>query len=184
MPDLPHADHYLAHGPRVAVRPLRLADHAELTALTRESSAMMRRWLGAGERTEAEFAAYIEQIAQPSREGFAICRRDTGAIVGTVNINNIVRGGLQCGTLGYTAYASTTGRGYMTDGLRLVVQYAFERLELHRLEANIQPDNEASLNLVRRLGFRREGYSPAFQRINGEWRGHERWALTRALRDE
>ncbi|QNS08102.1 GNAT family N-acetyltransferase [Streptomyces xanthii] len=178
MSDL-HAVPYLVHGPRVAIRTLHLADHTELAALARESAVTMRRWLGVGERTEAEFAAYIEQIAQPSREGYAICRSDTGAIVGTVNINNIVRGGLQCGTLGYTAYASTTGRGYMTEGLRLVVRYAFEHLDLHRLEANIQPDNEASLNLVRRLGFRREGFSPAFQRINGEWRDHERWALTR-----
>ncbi len=66
----------------------------------------------------------------------------------------------------------------MTEGLGLVVRVAFDQLQLHRLEANIQPDNTSSLNLVRRLGFRREGYSTAFQFINGKWRDHERWAIT------
>ncbi|WP_425329594.1 GNAT family N-acetyltransferase [Streptomyces hygroscopicus] len=86
-----------------------------------------------------------------------------------------VRGTLQSGTLGYTAYASTTGHGYMTEGLGLLIQHAFGELGLHRLEANIQPDNTPSLALVKRLGFEREGYSTAFQFINGEWRDHERW---------
>lgn len=104
--------------------------------------------------------------------------RSTGAIVGGVNINNIVRGTLQSGTLGYTAYASTTGHGYMAEGLGLLIQHAFGELGLHRLEANIQPDNTQSLALVKRLGFEREGYSTAFQFINGEWRDHERWAIT------
>lgn len=107
-----------------------------------------------------------------------VCLRETGAIVGGANINNIVRGALQSGTLGYTAYASTTGRGYMTEGLGLVLQHAFHEMQLHRLEANIQPDNVSSLKLVKRLGFQAEGYSPAFQLINGEWRDHERWAIT------
>ncbi|MFJ7948779.1 GNAT family N-acetyltransferase, partial [Streptomyces sp. NPDC096354] len=62
--------------------------------------------------------------------------------------------------------------------LRLVIQFAFTDLGLHRLEANIQPENTASLKLVQRLGFRREGYSAGFQHINGTWQDHERWALT------
>ncbi|MFF1398767.1 GNAT family N-acetyltransferase, partial [Streptomyces sp. NPDC058287] len=66
----------------------------------------------------------------------------------------------------------------LRGGTSLVIQFAFDQLELHRLEANIQPDNASSLNLVKRLGFKREGYSAAFQFINDEWRDHERWALT------
>lgn len=69
----------------------------------------------------------------------------------------------------------------MSEGLRLVVRFAFTELGLHRLEANIQPANVASLNLVKRLGFRREGYSPGFQRVNGVWQDHERWALTAGM---
>ncbi|WP_326586465.1 GNAT family N-acetyltransferase [Streptomyces sp. NBC_01294] len=168
----------LPQGPRVAIRHVRRQDYDELTALAQESSEMLRRWLGARENTVEAFESYLERFEQPTHEGFVICLHSTGEIVGGVNINNIVRGTLQSGTLGYTAYASTTGHGYMTEGLGLVVQLAFGRLELHRLEANVQPDNTPSLNLIRRLGFQREGYSAAFQFINGEWRDHERWAIT------
>lgn len=107
-----------------------------------------------------------------------ICLNSSGEIAGSVNINNIVRGSLQSGSLGYAAYADTAGRGYMTEGLGLVVRHAFGELGLHRLEADIQPGNDRSARLVARLGFRREGHSPAFQFIDGEWRDHDRWALT------
>jgi len=68
-------------------------------------------------------------------------------------------------------------QGLMTEGLALVIGHAFRRLRLHRLEANIQLGNRASIGLVRRLGFRREGYSPRYLAIRGRWRDHERWAL-------
>ncbi|MGW1365203.1 GNAT family N-acetyltransferase [Streptomyces chartreusis] len=169
---------YLLQGPRVALRHVLREDYEELTALVHDSAEMLQRWLGAREQTEEAFSSYLERFDQPTHEGFVICLRSTGAIVGGVNINNIIRGALQSGTVGYTAYASTAGHGYMTEGLRLLLEYAFGKLELHRLEANIQPDNAPSRNLAKRLGFQREGYSVAFQFINGAWRDHERWALT------
>ncbi|WP_432039094.1 GNAT family N-acetyltransferase [Streptomyces cucumeris] len=174
---------YLLHAPRVAIRRVRRTDHEELTALTRASAEMLHRWLGVRENTVEAFESYLERFERPTHEGFVICLRESGAIVGGANINNIVHGALQGGTLGYTAYAPTTGRGYMTEGLGLVIRYAFGELGLHRLEANIQPDNTPSLNLVRRLGFRWEGCSPGFQLINGVWRDHERWALTTEMTD-
>ncbi|MFJ3861605.1 GNAT family N-acetyltransferase [Streptomyces sp. NPDC090085] len=162
----------------MAIRHVRREDYEERTALARASATMMQRWLGASTQTAEEFDAYLARLEQPTHEGFVICLRTTGEIVGGVNINNIVRGALQSGTLGYTAYAPTAGHGYMTEGLGLVVLHAFEGLALHRLEANIQPDNTPSLNLVKRVGFQREGYSAAFQLINGVWTDHERWAVT------
>jgi [ribosomal protein S5]-alanine N-acetyltransferase len=65
----------------------------------------------------------------------------------------------------------------MAEGLSLVLDDAFRRRRLHRLEANIQPGNTPSIRLVRRLGFRREGYSARYLRIAGRWRDHERWAI-------
>ncbi len=64
----------------------------------------------------------------------------------------------------------------MTEAADLAVRYAFDTLGLHRVEANIQPGNAPSIALVRRLGFAREGFSPRYLRISGEWRDHERWA--------
>ncbi len=67
--------------------------------------------------------------------------------------------------------------GYMREGLTLAVRYAFNQIDLHRLEANIQPNNHASIALAKSAGFKLEGFSPRYLRIKGEWRDHERWAI-------
>jgi [ribosomal protein S5]-alanine N-acetyltransferase len=79
--------------------------------------------------------------------------------------------------------SSFSRKGLMTEALRAAVDYAFNDLGMHRLEANIQPENRASIALVRRLGFQKEGFSPRYLRINGEWRDHERWALLSDMPD-
>ena len=65
----------------------------------------------------------------------------------------------------------------MTEALRLAMRHAFRVLKLHRVEANIQPTNRPSIAVVKRLGFRREGYSRRYLKISGRWRDHERWAI-------
>ncbi|MFD0395306.1 GNAT family N-acetyltransferase [Streptomyces nogalater] len=119
---------------------------------------------------------------RPGPAGFLVCERDGGDIAGFININNIVRGGFQCGALGYGAFAHAAGRGLMREGLELVVGYAFGPLGLHRLEINVQPGNAASIGLARGAGFRLEGFSPAMIYVDGAWRDHERWALTTEMR--
>ncbi|MFG2595206.1 GNAT family N-acetyltransferase [Streptomyces sp. NPDC048462] len=179
MPDFT----YLAEGPRTAIRPFTPADADEFTARARESRELHRPWLfpPTGPGTYDAYATAL--IEDPSRAGFLVCERDAGgAVAGFVNINNIVIGGFRCGALGYGAFAHAAGRGLMTEGLELVLRHAFGHLGLHRLEANIQPGNEASLALVRRAGFRLEGFSPDFLFIDGAWRDHERWAITAEMR--
>ena len=100
-------------------------------------------------------------------------------LAGVIDVTEIVRGPFRSAYLGFYALAPHQGRGYMTAGLAAVVRHAFGRLRLHRLEANIQPGNRASIALVRRVGFRKEGYSPRYLKIGGRWRDHERWAITR-----
>ncbi|MGC4925741.1 GNAT family N-acetyltransferase [Streptomyces cyaneofuscatus] len=179
---------YLAEGPRTALRRFTEADAAEFTARARESRAHHRPWLFPPERT-GTYAAYADTLARdPAREGFLVCERGEsgadgegdpdGAIAGFININNIVLGGFRSGTLGYGAFAHAAGRGLMGEALGLVMDLAFGPLGLHRLEANIQPGNAASIALVRRAGFRLEGFSPDFLHIDGAWRDHERWAIT------
>jgi len=94
-----------------------------------------------------------------------------------INVSEIVRGALHSAYLGYYAFVPHAGRGYMTEGLALALNWVFGELRLHRVEANIQPGNDASRALVRRLGFRREGFSARYLKIAGRWRDHERWAL-------
>jgi len=127
----------------------------------------------------AGFAEYLRRARMPNRASLLVCRRDDGAIVGVANVSEIVRGALQSAYLGYYGSAVHAGRGYMTEGLALVLRHAFRHLGLHRLEANVQPGNRLSLTLVRRLGFRREGFSPRYLKVGGRWRDHQRWALLR-----
>src|SRR5262249_36899463 len=103
-------------------------------------------------------------------------RRDDHAIAGVINVSQIFHGNFRSAYLGYYAGAPFMGEGYMSEGLRLVLRHAFGTLGLHRLEANIQPKNRHSIRLVRRAGFRREGFSPRDLKILGGWRGHQRRA--------
>ncbi|MCK8679535.1 GNAT family N-acetyltransferase [Streptomyces lichenis] len=169
----------VARGPRVALRELRHEDGEEFTARTRESRELHHPWLFPPDSVK-DFARYAGlRVGNPANASLLVCDQDAdGAIAGFVNINNIVRGAFLNGTLGYGAFAHAAGRGLMSEALSLVTAYAFGPLGLHRLEANIQPGNAASLALVRRAGFRKEGFSPAMLHVNGEWRDHERWALT------
>ncbi|GAA4485835.1 GNAT family protein [Actinoallomurus oryzae] len=165
---------------RVILRPLTAGDEHEFLALVAASTDLHRPWMSLPAAPPA-FHAYVTRYEGPDEESLLVCRRDTGAIAGLININSIIRGRFQSASLGYAAFAPSTGRGYMSEGLDLVMRHAFERLRLHRLEAQIQPENHASIRLVRRAGFRNEGYSPELLFIDGAWRDHERWAITNAM---
>jgi ribosomal-protein-alanine N-acetyltransferase len=162
---------------RVIVRPPAREDEAEFIGLVQASAALHHPWISlAG--TPAGFRAYLERYQQPAEDSLLICLRSTGAIAGLVNISSITRGRFQNASIAYAAFAPAAGQGYMTEGGALALRYAFTQLRLHRVEAAIQPGNQASIRLVQRLGFRREGYSPDMLFIDGAWRDHERWALT------
>ncbi|ERL60968.1 GNAT family N-acetyltransferase [Piscirickettsia salmonis] len=98
-------------------------------------------------------------------------------LIGVFNISEIVRGCFQSAYLGYYAFEPFANQGYMTQGLRLLVEHAFNTLKLHLLEANIRPENNASSKLVKKVGFQKEGYSPNYLYLDGAWRDHERWAI-------
>ncbi|MEU5861950.1 MULTISPECIES: GNAT family protein [unclassified Nonomuraea] len=162
---------------RVELRPLTLSDQDEFCSLVRASAALHLPWMQLPSTAEG-FRAWMHRFDDGLNLGFLIRVRETGAVAGTVNINSIIRGRYQGASVGYAAFAPSAGRGYMTEGLTLTLRHAFTDLRLHRLEANIQPGNEASLALARRLGFRYEGLSAAYLYIDGAWRDHERWSIT------
>ncbi|NVI90592.1 GNAT family N-acetyltransferase [Actinomadura sp. BRA 177] len=162
---------------RVELCPLALSDEDEFCSLVQASTELHRPWMRLPATAE-EFRVWMRRFDDGTNLGFLVRVRETGAAAGMVNINSIIRGRYQGASLGYAAFAPFAGRGYMTEGLAVALQYAFTELRLHRLEANIQPANKASLALVQRLGFRYEGLSPAYLYIDGCWQDHERWAIT------
>ncbi len=166
----------LAAGPTVGIRAPAATDLAELVELVRASRALHRPWVRPPQDASG-FRAYLERNTRETHRGYLVCLRDGGAIAGVVNVSEIVRGAFESAYLGYYAHATWAGRGCMREGLALVIGHAFHRLGLHRLEANVQPANAASLALVRRLGFRKEGVSPRYLKVGGRWRDHERWAI-------
>jgi [ribosomal protein S5]-alanine N-acetyltransferase len=167
---------------RVSLRPLGPDDQDEFIAQARASADLHHPWYSTPATPEA-FQAYLVRLSRPETEGFLVCLREGGALAGMITIDSIIRGRYQSASVSYAAFAGVAGRGYMSEGLALVLRYAFCELRLHRLEANIQPANQASLRLVGRLGFRKEGYAPAMLFIDGAWRDHERWAITREMTD-
>jgi ribosomal-protein-alanine N-acetyltransferase len=127
--------------------------------------------------TRDRFDGLLRRVDDDGFEPMLVRRRDDGEIVGFVNISQIIRGQLQSGFLSYGVAGGHAGQGYMTEAVGLAVRRAFTDLRLHRLEANIQPGNIASIALVRRCGFELEGFSPRYLKVGGRWRDHERWAI-------
>jgi [ribosomal protein S5]-alanine N-acetyltransferase len=165
-----------AAGGRVYLRAPERSDRGEFVALMRASRAFHRPWATAPTDDEA-FDAYVLDSRRPDFEAMLVCRREDHAILGFFNLSHITRGSLQSAYLGYAVASAYAGQGYMCEGIELVLREAFLTLRLHRIEANIQPGNQASIALASGAGFSREGFSPRYLKIGGRWRDHERWAI-------
>jgi ribosomal-protein-alanine N-acetyltransferase len=161
---------------RVYLRPPVRADQGEFVSLMKASRSFHRPWASAP-TDDDRFAAYLADARRPDFEAMLVCRQQDRAILGFFNLSQITRGYLQSAYLGYAVGKAYARQGYMREGLDLVLRHAFLTLRLHRIEANIQPGNHASLALAQGAGFRREGFSPRYLKIGGRWRDHERWAI-------
>lgn len=162
--------------PRIRLVPASARHEAAFLAAARRSRDLHRPW-SSPPATPSRFRSYLKSCRRGGDAGYLILS-SAGELVGVVNVSEVVRGPFRSGYLGYFAFAPHQGRGYMTAGLAAVVNRAFRGMRLHRLEANIQPGNKDSIALVKRLGFRKEGYSERYLKISGRWRDHERWAIT------
>ncbi len=158
------------------IRELTVDDKEKFLAAMQRSESLHHPWVTAP-ITPLEFNGYIKRYQQSTHKSFLVCD-ELGNIAGVFNISEMVRGLFQNAYLGFYAVADFAGKGYMSAGLKLVLAKVFNELKLHRIEANIQPDNRQSIQLVQNNGFRYEGFSPRYLKINGEWRGHEHWAMT------
>ncbi len=167
----------IARGRRVVLRAPRPGDEAEFLALVRRSRRLHHPWVRPPD-TPAKFRAWLARAGGDAFRPYLVCARRGGALLGVINLSQIFHGNFRSAYSGYYGDAAAAGRGYVAEGMRLLIRHAFSTLKLHRLEANIQPGNRASIRLAKACGFRLEGYSPRYLKIAGRWRDHERWAIT------
>lgn len=160
----------------VYIRELCLMDEENFLAAMQRSTDLHFPWIKAP-LTAQEFKSFFERFQQTNHRCF-LAFDATENLIGVFNLSEIVRGAFQSAYLGFYAVIDYAGAGYMSAALKCVLQEVFNGMQLHRVEANIQPDNQRSIQLVKNNGFRLEGYSPRYLNINGQWRDHERWALT------
>jgi [ribosomal protein S5]-alanine N-acetyltransferase len=170
---MPHAT---GHDSRVHIRPLSRADEAEFLERVHASRAFHRPW-SYPPSTPRAFREHVRGAA-PEDERLVVCRNEDGAIVGYFGLSRISLGMFRNAYLAYYAFEPYAGKGYMREGLELVLRHAFDDLRLHRVQASVQPGNERSTELVRGAGFRNEGLALRYLKVGGRWRDHERWAMT------
>jgi [ribosomal protein S5]-alanine N-acetyltransferase len=164
-----------ARARKVVVEKPSLDREREFLDAVGRSRGLLRRW-ASPPRTPKEYRAFLSRVRGPRHYGHFICT-EAGELAGVININEIVRGRSQSGSLGYYAFVPHEGQGYMRAGLQRIIRMAFRTYRLRRVDANIQPSNARSIALVESLGFTCEGCSSRHIKIGGRWRDHDRWAL-------
>lgn len=165
----------------VTLRPPDESDRPAFTEGVRASVQLHDPWLDPGD-PDAWFDRLLARNGTETDRSLLVCT-DDGGPVGVYNLSQIFYGPFRNAYLGYYALVPYAGRGLMRAGMRLLLDHAFGELGLHRVQANIQPENAASIALVRGAGFRREGLARRYLMIRGQWRDHELWAITAEDRD-
>ncbi|CAN5515386.1 GNAT family protein [soil metagenome] len=166
-------------GDKVFLRLPRLSDHKAWSELRTQSASFLKPWEPTWPEDDLTRAAFRNRLGAYARElevgeafPFFMFRRDDAKLIGGVRLFHIRRGVAQSAVLGYWIGQPFARRGYMLDGVRAAVGYAFGEMGLHRLEAACMPENAASASVLLKSGFLEEGYAPAYLKINGEWRDH------------
>jgi ribosomal-protein-alanine N-acetyltransferase len=163
-------------GEKVYLRKPKAEDFDELDALYK-SSRKLHRGLVSPDFSRKDFEELLIRNEREDYESFLICVNEIHQIAGTITLSQIFRKAFCNAYLGYLLSANFTGKGFMTEAVGLVLKHAFTNLKLHRVEANVQPQNTPSINVLQRCGFTKEGFSRKYLKISGKWRDHERWAI-------
>ncbi len=175
-------------GAGITLRTPHSGDFAEWVALRESGRNFLMPWEPTwppDDLTRSAFRRRLKRYAEDQRSdlayAFLIFRSDDNTMVGGLTLANIRRGVAQAGSIGYWIGAQFARKGYMTAAVRALIPYSFATLRLHRLEAACIPDNAASIRLLEKTGFTREGYARGYLCINGIWQDH---LLFARLRDD
>jgi len=174
----------------IGIRPLRLRDAAAWSELRIRNQQWLARWEGRQpslppvaweeRHSPSSFAAMLRVLRRDAKAGRCLPFAVTydGDLAGQVTVSNIVLGAFQSASVGYWVDGRLAGRGVIPTALAMVVDHCFAGAGLHRIEANVRPENEPSRRVVEKLGFRQEGVHPRFLFIDGDWRDHLGFAVT------
>lgn len=172
------------HGPDVILRAPRASDYREWSELREASRDYLQPWepaWGADDLGRAAFkrrlSIYDREMEMGSAYPFFVMDKMTGALVGAITLSNIRRGVAETGTLGYWIGRPYAGEGRGTAAVRTMLDFAFDSLVLHRVEAACVPHNHASKRVLQKAGFRHEGTAKAYLKINGVWADHLLFAV-------
>jgi [ribosomal protein S5]-alanine N-acetyltransferase len=171
-------------GERIVLRSPERGDWQQWAGLRGESRAFLAPWeptWSADALTRAGFRRRLAQYAFDWRsdQGYSMLlfRRDDGTLVGGISLSGVRRGVAETGSLGYWVGERHARQGYMSEGLRLMLDFCFRRLRLHRIEAACLPHNVPSRRLLLKTGFREEGYARDYLCIDGRWQDHVLFAI-------
>jgi ribosomal-protein-alanine N-acetyltransferase len=177
-------------GAGVTLRMPQIGDYPEWMALREKSRAFLTPWEPVwppDDLTRAAFRRRLRRYVEDQRNdlayAFLIFRSNDDALVGGLTLANIRRGVAQAGSIGYWIGAPFARQGYMTAALRALLPVSFTTLRLHRLEAACIPANVASISLLEKTGFKREGCARSYLCINGLWQDHLLYARLQDDRD-
>lgn len=171
-------------GKKVMLRMPRSRDHAQWAALRSQSRAFLEPWEPRWTPDELSLAAWRQRLKRYRTDyatgaglAFFIFDNASGRLAGGINISHIRRGVSQSGSVGYWMGETYAGKGLMGEALGLTIHHCFNVLRLHRLEAACIPENERSMRVLEKAGFRREGLLHAYLKINGTWQDHFLYGL-------
>ncbi|WP_246160441.1 GNAT family N-acetyltransferase [Nocardioides humilatus] len=171
--------------PVVTLRPIRRSDARAWRDTRRRNLAWLSQWDATvppgGEGRPTTFPALVRRLTRAARRGttYPFVLEVDGHFAGQVSVNNIVRGSAQFASIGYWIDQKYAGRGVMPRAVAMAVDHCFFNAKLHRLEICIRPENSNSLRVVEKLGIREVGYAPGFLHIDGGWRDHRIFAITK-----
>jgi len=175
---------HLVRGRGVWLRSPQMSDYPAWAELRARSREHLTPWEPVWQRDELTRSAFRRRVRHYNREAredlgyaFLIFKEGDDQLLGGLSLSNVRRGVTQAAVLGYWLGLPYVGQGYMTEAVAAVCAYAFEELHLHRLEAATMPNNSASIRVLERNGFRREGLARRLLKINGVWEDHVLHAL-------
>lgn len=169
----------------VYLSPLQKSDASEMYALRKRNQHFLQPYEPIRPASSLTLAGQAEQLAQAERDfaagsgyAFGIFLTETDQLIGRIALANVVRGAWQNATLGYFLDQAHNGKGYTSTAVRLVLDFAFTKAQLHRVQAGVMPRNLPSIRVLEKNGFRREGLSLRYLQINGVWEDHLLFART------